>query len=81
MTVSELIEQLRAFPADVCVVLPHFYRGFLDLASVHAEPVRRAAGTGLPMAHGTYDGAVPAGRWPVRARRNRHRARRRSTVF
>ncbi|MGF6755233.1 hypothetical protein [Paraburkholderia sp. GAS42] len=44
MTVSELIEHLRAFPADACVVVPlQEGRGYAALRRLLAVPVRRVA--------------------------------------
>ncbi|KGW49811.1 hypothetical protein [Burkholderia pseudomallei] len=59
MTVADLIAVLGRLPPDARVVVPHFYGGFSDLASVRAELIRRAADAGATMAHATYEGADP----------------------
>jgi hypothetical protein len=40
MTVSELIEYLRPFPADARVVVPHFNSGFDDVCRVHTLSIK-----------------------------------------
>ncbi|MFP6558198.1 hypothetical protein WJ542_07695 [Paraburkholderia sp. B3] len=55
MTVAELIAELGRFSPDARVVVPHFYGGFSDLASVYAEPIRRAARAS--MADAAHEGA------------------------
>lgn len=43
MTVAELIEHLQTFPADLRVVVPHFFRGYSDV--IELDVVRIKLGT------------------------------------
>ncbi|WP_233839464.1 hypothetical protein [Paraburkholderia sp. ZP32-5] len=62
MTVTELIAALGRLPADARVVLPHFHGGFVDVVSVHPEPVRRTVAE--TMADAAYEGADPLAEAP-----------------
>jgi len=62
MTVAELIAALGRLPADARVVLPHFYGGFVDVASVHPQPIRRTVAE--TMADAAYEGANPLDEGP-----------------
>lgn len=55
ITVAKLIAELGRFSPDARVVVPHFYGGFSGLASVYAEPIRRAARAS--MADAAHEGA------------------------
>jgi hypothetical protein len=62
MTVAQLMAALGQLPADARVVVPHFYGGFDDVASVYAKPVRRC--TVKTMADAAYEGPDPLDKAP-----------------